>query len=337
MHELVSSLLARGERLVAKLRPLVTKDIPDLVFVTPPASAPGWILEAFCRETGQRLPGVRQAFCRFGEPLPPAHRYFFSHYMYFAGSVAVAKSHLNGRSFVFATHLEPDKHRIATSQLVAVLNRAEAVICMNTALMAELAAHGVEQHRLCVMHGAADPEIFTPHERTPAGLVGFCSAFYERKSPERILQIAKLMPHRRFVLLGRGWNKFSRFDELVSLPNLEYLEPEYAAYPAQYRRMSVLVSASMLEGGPIPLIEAMMSNVVPVASRTGFAPDLIRHGENGFLFDVDAPAASVCELVDQAFELQGDISVSVRHCSWDAFTANVAQRMQLLTHQTAHG
>jgi hypothetical protein len=27
----------------------------------------------------------------------------------------------------------------------------------------------------------------------------------------------------------------------------------------------------------------------------------------------------------------------VRHCSWDAFTANVAQRMQLLTHQTAHG
>ena len=32
----------------------------------------------------------------------------------------------------------------------------------------------------------------------------------------------------------------------------------------------------------------MMSNCVPVASKTGFCPDIINHGQNGFLFDINA-------------------------------------------------
>jgi glycosyltransferase involved in cell wall biosynthesis len=295
----------------------------DIVFVTPPPGAPGWILEAVCRELASRLSDKRLALRRFGDRLPPAHRYFFSHYVYLAGSMAVASPIRRGRSYVFATHLEPDKHRIGARLLARVLNHAEAVICMNTELMNQLKAIGVEPSRLVVVHGAADPAIFTPHERRADGLVGFSSAFYARKSPERILDIVRLMPHRRFVLLGRGWREFSRFGELKALSNFEYLELDYADYPHQYRRMTTFVSPSTLEGGPIPLIEAMMSNVVPVVSRTGFAPDLIRHGVNGFLFDVDAPVRSICELVDQAFALHGDVSRSVHQCNWDTFSDNV--------------
>jgi glycosyltransferase involved in cell wall biosynthesis len=93
--------------------------------------------------------------------------------------------------------------------------------------------------------------------------------------------------------------------------------------------MSVFVSASELEGGPIPLLEAMMSNVVPVASKTGFAPDIIRHGKNGFIFDVGATAQTVCLLIERAFTVECNVHETVQHCSWDDFAANVGARMGL--------
>jgi glycosyltransferase involved in cell wall biosynthesis len=137
--------------------------------------------------------------------------------------------------------------------------------------------------------GAADPDQFRFHERG-SGVVGLSSSFYERKNPDCLLQLIKLLPHRQFVLLGRKWNQYARFEEMRAQPNFTYLQLPYRDYPDVYATFDVFLSMSSLEGGPIPLIEAMMGNAVPVASRTGFAPDLIRHGENGFIFDLDAPA-----------------------------------------------
>ncbi len=75
----------------------------------------------------------------------------------------------------------------------------------------------------------------------------------------------------------------------------------------------------MLEGGPIPLLEAMMSNVVPVATRTGFAPDLITHGDNGFIFEIGSEPRHVADLIEQAFRLRKDIRRTVQPYSWTNF------------------
>ena len=82
---------------------------------------------------------------------------------------------------------------------------------------------------------------------------------------------------------------------------------------------------SSLEGGPIPLIEAMMGNAVAVASRTGFAPDLIRHGENGFIFDLDASPAAIAEMIEAAFLLEADVRAGVEQYDWDHFSAAVVK------------
>jgi glycosyltransferase involved in cell wall biosynthesis len=137
------------------------------------------------------------------------------------------------------------------------------------------------------------------------------------------------MPHRDFLLIGRGWQAYDRFPELSALPNFQYSEAPYDAYPELYAQMDVFVSPARLEGGPIPLVEAMMSNAVPVASRTGFAPDLIRHGENGFLFDTEAPTAVICDLIEKAYSLQGDIRATALHCSWDNFAQGIQDRMAI--------
>ena len=87
--------------------------------------------------------------------------------------------------------------------------------------------------------------------------------------------------------------------------------------------MDVFVSPANLEGGPIPLIETMMCNIVPVASKTGFAPDIIQHGKNGFLFDVGADAEEVGELIKKAIKFEGNINRSVENYTWKNFSKEI--------------
>jgi glycosyltransferase involved in cell wall biosynthesis len=300
----------------------------DVVFVLPPTPSQGWILDAICREVGARLTGWSVGYCGHGEPLPPARRYFFSHYMYFVETLAKSWRMHRATNHVFATHLEPDKHRIDSATLAGLLAASDSVVCMNRALAATLGALGVPEAKLKVVVGAADQRIYSPHPRADDGSIGFCSAYYERKSPGLVLEIAQRLPHRRVVLLGKGWRAYPRFAEMTALPNFSYVEASYADYPAHYGRMSVFVSASRLEGGPIPLLEAMMCNAVPVASRTGFAPDVIEHGRNGFLFDTDAKAEAVCSLIEQAYALRGDVSHTVQHCDWEVYAQNLRRAIE---------
>ncbi|MDA0895181.1 MAG: glycosyltransferase family 4 protein [Proteobacteria bacterium] len=304
-------------------------DVYDLVFVTPPSQAEGWILDAICKEMGERLSSHKIAYCRSGETIPLSHRYFFSHYMFYLRAVSAGSAIFAGRSFVYATHLEPRKHAVSTRALARLLGCVDGVICMNSGLRQELAHNGVPFEKMKVVVGAANSDIYRPHIRQEDGIVGFCSAYYERKSPDLVFDIVRRLPHRRFVLLGKGWHAYTRFKELSSQSNFEYVETAYTNYANFYAQMSVFVSVSQLEGGPIPLVEAMMSNVVPVASRTGFAPDIIKSGENGFLFDVGAPASLICEMIEQAFGLSVAVSESVRHFNWDTFTETISREIGL--------
>ena len=334
-----SGLVQRFLRWLGRRLPGAGRTAPsiEVVFVTAPLHAQGWILDAICREIAQRLPNTVVRMCPAGTELPLARRYFFSHYMYYIQALSPLSPVYRGRSFVFATHLEPSKHGIDNHTLARLLDGSDGIICMNLALSRELAALGVAPDRLNVEVGAADPRLYQPHTRQPDGKVGFCSAFYERKSPDLILEIVRRLPHRKFVLLGRSWQKYKRFTELLSLPNFEYVEANYTDYPRYYAQMSVFVSASDLEGGPIPLLEAMMSNAVPVASTTGFAPDIIKHGRNGFLFPVGAAADTARPWIEEAFALRCDVHDTVRHCSWDDFATRVGARMGLSPATFTHG
>ena len=158
---------------------------------------------------------------------------------------------------------------------------------------------GIEQTMLSRAIPGVDDERFRPHVRS-GGVVGFCSAYYERKNPSTIIDIVRAVPSEEFILVGRGWDSSPWATTLSSLPNLRCVEADYADYPMLYDEMDVFVSPSTLEGGPMPLLEAMMCNVVPIATRTGFAPDLIEHGVNGLLvppFDSRLLAEAVIELL----------------------------------------
>jgi len=68
------------------------------------------------------------------------------------------------------------------------------------------------------------------------------------------------------------------------------------------RRSLVLVHPSRCEGGPRTVIEALAAGVPVVVFDVGLIPELIRHGENGFV----VPGGNVRELEERLRELLAD-------------------------------
>jgi len=290
------------------------------VFVTH-QNTKGWILDAICREIGSRQP--HSWHVAYNPPkLPDAENYFYSHYSLYLKHTRKSARQIGGaRNFVWFTHPRDDS-REEIQELVEAFNKATKIIFACSQHLHLWLERGLKPEKGCVVLGGADPELFQPHMRT-GRTVGISSSYYERKNPDLLRELVRTQPDWSFILLGRNWEEYSGFEEMQNAPNFQYVVASYAEYPSWYDRFDVLLSASTLEGGPIPLLEAMMSNVVPVASRTGFAPDLIRHGENGYLFDVDAKAPEVAGLIEAAFDLKANVRDTVLDYSWDNFAAQV--------------
>jgi glycosyltransferase involved in cell wall biosynthesis len=290
----------------------------DTVFILDPAYR-GWILEAICREIAERTPG-RQLFHYSTADVPAAASYFIAHQNLVAPVLANNPSVWRGRRVGFYTH--PSEILISQDQYIYALNHLHGVLFMCSQFRERLVGEGVAREKTDIVLGGADRQRFRPHSRG-GGAVGLSMAYYPRKSPDRLLALVPLLAPQRVVLIGRHWSQYPHFDRLLQQPNFSYVEAPYAEYPRHYEQMDVFVSLAELEGGPIPLIETMMCNAVPVASRTGFAPDLIRHGDNGYLFDVNAPMETVAGLVRLALQNTADIRSSVAHLTWERFTEQV--------------
>ena len=283
----------------------------------------GWILDAICHEIGSRQPAAWKVVGHRAPP-PPAKNLFFSHYSLLERFDATYPEALEASQlFVWYTHPREESEETITRSL-DLFSRTTKVIFTCEANRALWVSRGLDPNRTAVVLGGADPSLFYRHERG-GGCVGLSSSFYERKNPDLLFDVIKALPHRHFTLLGRNWNRYARFEEMLDLPNFTYLSAPYREYPRIYATFDVFLSISMLEGGPIPLIEAMMCNAVPVSSNTGFAPDLITHADNGFLFDVNADAAEVSALIEKAFSLPTDVRATVLPYSWDEFSAQIME------------
>ena len=284
--------------------------------------ARGWILDAICREIGSRQPCSWKVVYH-PEPAPPAKNLFYSHYALLEKKNVTRKLETVGdpKVFVWYTHPREENPLTVAKRLLAFEQVTKVVFACESNRQAWV-SRGLSEDKTAVVLGGADGSMFRFHERG-SGVVGLSSSFYERKNPDRLLEVVKLLPHRQFLLLGRNWNRYARFEELRALANFGYRSAPYREYPSIYATFDVFLSMSSLEGGPIPLIEAMMCNAVPVASRTGLAPDVIQHGRNGFIFDLDASAVEIAELIEAAYSLPGNVRETVQRYDWDNFSASV--------------
>ncbi len=191
--------------------------------------------------------------------LPDSDGYFFVFHQYFYRAIRHNPKILNKKNIVMFTH--PNwTFSFSQSHVIWCLNKADKVICLNSSVQQELIAAGLQADKTELIHIASNPDFFYPHERT-TGSVGFCSAYGDRKNPEMVYNLVKHMPERQFYMIGRYWDQYEKYEELISFPNFTYFENEdYEKYPHLYNKIDIFISPSTLEGGPVPVLEAMLSN-----------------------------------------------------------------------------
>ena len=257
--------------------------------------------------------------------LPDSDGYFFVFHQYFYRAIRHNPKILKKKNIVMFTH--PNwTFSFSESHVIWCLNKADKVICLNSKIQKELIAAGLDAKKTALIHIASDPDFFYTHQRE-TGAVGFCSAFGERKNPEMVYQLVKNMPERKFYLIGRYWENYERYDEMKKMTNFTYYNNEsYDTYPDLYNTIDIFISPSTLEGGPVPVLEAMLSNCFPIASKTGFCPDIISNGKNGFLFDIDADYTEVIRLIKLADSKTIDVRQTALEHSWK----NCSQKIDTL-------
>lgn len=309
---------------ISKMLP--QKPPPNRVIFITEEGTKGWILDAKAKRLSANFHGDSDVlYSETFKKIPDAKGYFFLHFKYFLKAIRYNPRILHRKCVVMFTHPNWNKH-YTIKHVIYILNKANFVVCLNSAIKDELISFGLESDKIKVFHMASNTQFFSPKIRDGKGAVGFCMAYYPRKNPDLMLEIVKGMPHRNFILVGRHWEQYPSFQELISLPNFTYYDNiPYEEYPALYHKMDVFVSTSHNEGGPVPILEAMLSNVVPVASRTGFCPDLIENGVNGFLFNSNTGAYEVIQLIEKAFAFQINVREKAEPHSWERYGKLVSE------------
>lgn len=77
-----------------------------------------------------------------------------------------------------------------------------------------------------------------------------------------------------------------------------------------YNTGSILLVASSTEGTPNPMIEAAACGCIPVATRVGNAPELIKDGVNGYLCDTNIQ--SLYQGIKKAIQNQNTLSLNMQ-------------------------
>ncbi len=149
------------------------------------------------------------------------------------------------------------------------------------------------------------------------------------------LDIARLLPEERFVLVGGGTDgAFERLQEIAPA-NVEFVGALSNEKTGEImRRAAVYVQLSAQESFGVALAEAMLSGCIPVVTRAGALPEVA--GPGALLVDYgDVPATAAA--VRRALDMEPDS----RHREWilDHFRLEYREHalLQLLRPQEVHG
>jgi glycosyltransferase involved in cell wall biosynthesis len=310
----------------------LTQSPNTVVIVLPPEGSGGWILDRIGKEIYEAMSAKNTKVIRFGDSIPENTLVFFTHYNFFIESLLLDRNFaVQRRCFVYFTHFENRKHNLTDQIIACSMRRVCGIVCMNSGLKRKLATLGVPDNKLHVLVAGANAAQFVGERTSSSGKKKVCmvSAYYPRKNPELILELVKMRSDLDFFLLGPNWDAYSGINRLLNAPNFKWLELEYSEYGDFYRQMDVFFSPSFLEGGPIPLIEALMSGVPSVVSETGFGRDVIENGENGFVFPINTSPLEISEMIDKATLLHVDREKIVKNNSWSAFSEKVVEIMKI--------
>ncbi|TRD11216.1 glycosyltransferase, exosortase A system-associated [Erythrobacter insulae] len=208
------------------------------------------------------------------------------------------------------------KYRLTRSLETQVVKRADAVFTICQGLRDDLIKRGIAPGKIGVSPNGVDLSMFgEPLPRDDAlavelgiapdaPVIGYIGSFYDYEGVDDLIEAMPLLrrdhPNARLLLVGAGemdaqWRaKAAALEDPGSViftgrvPHSEveryYSLIDVLAYPRKRSRLTDLVT-------PLKPLEAMAQRRIVAASNVGGHRELITHGETGFLFAPDDPAA----------------------------------------------
>jgi glycosyltransferase involved in cell wall biosynthesis len=117
-----------------------------------------------------------------------------------------------------------------------------------------------------------------------------------RKAPhvfiDGLMKLAPAVPGLTAVIVGPGWGDVVKTlaDKGVRSIWRPFI-PDRAGVAQMYQCLDAYWVTSRIEGGPVPLLEAMACGACCVSTPVGVVPELLRDGDNAFVVGFDDAAA----------------------------------------------
>ncbi|ASJ12937.1 glycosyltransferase family 4 protein [Thermococcus thioreducens] len=219
---------------------------------------------------------------KFGFDLIHAH---FIGTTSFAGVLAKEKT---GLPLIVTAHGSDLEHTATLAlgrfYVKRTLNSADAIIAVSHWLAKKAASLGADRVR--VIPNGVKPLRETGGRRDYITYIG---ALRDYKSPETFIELARLLPEERFLMVGDG--PLREKLQAVAPKNVEFTGYRHDV-DTILSRSKLLVLPSKREGFGLVVLEANSLGVPAVGRRISAIPELIREGKNGLTFE------SLDELVD---------------------------------------
>ncbi len=169
----------------------------------------------------------------------------------------------------------------------------------------------------------------TPYVDNGIDLSSFDSSLPLGKRPIDIAVVARMTEQKNYPFLIQVFSKLVvkypslrvsvagdgiLHDQVVDLINQNHLENNVTLLgvlprsDSLLKQSKVLVLGSHYEGNPLCVLEAMASGCVVVSTSVGGIPDIVKDGENGFLFDegdLDGFAAKLSDILGNPSDYEG--------------------------------
>jgi glycosyltransferase involved in cell wall biosynthesis len=282
----------RNAELVARGVPIV--EFPVRSFASAGALTAAWMLRRYIRQNGIRLVHTFDyPLALFAVPVARS-----------APRAVVVSSQRSHRALI------PHKYR----RLVRMTDRLADAVVVNCEFVRQHLEkeEGVPGGRIRLCYNGVDLEQFAPRQAPPEAqgesvAIGVVCGLRPEKDLETLIEaFARIRrPGLRLLIVGSG----SMGDELRARAEARDLGGACTFVPATanvsewLRAIDIFVLPSRSEAFSNALLEAMACGCCPVASRVGGNVELIRHGENGMLFEAGA-AGQLSEVLDKLVELR---------------------------------
>jgi glycosyltransferase involved in cell wall biosynthesis len=230
-----------------------------------------------------------------------------AHYFFPDGVAAVMLGRAFGRPVAISArgtdiNLIPD-NPFARRMILWAAQRAAALITVSSALKDRLAGLGVDPSRITVLRNGVDFSVFRPGDRAglrrKLGLTGPTLLSVGNLVPEKghslTIEALSLLPDHTFLLIGSGRSE----DALRSLAKQAGVAERVrfiGRLPHEelsdfYTAADIFVLASLREGWPNVLLEAMACGTPVVSARVGGTPEIVADAVAGELFEARTPQA----------------------------------------------